>query len=148
MPTAPSPGPGTVGQSPYSDFTYVLQCAVDGHGLMPGSTANQRELHGALLDAYATPAWRARWALHRDQLHRRYPRLLRAMQDAAILTRTKAESTLLLLRRHPSARPRSPSSCEAVLHFGGGDGGNMAVVRAAIGRRRMFPSARRALAPA
>jgi hypothetical protein len=68
---------GTFGQSPYSDFTYVLCCAVDGHGLMPGPTANQREMHGALLDAYATPAARARWALDRDQLERRYPRLLR-----------------------------------------------------------------------
>lgn len=138
---------GTFGQSPYSDFTHVMRCAVDGHGLMPGATANQRELHGALVDVYATPAARARWALDRDQLQRRYPRLLRGMQDAAILTRTEAESTLLqLLRRHPSARHRSPSSCEAVHHFGGGDGGNMAVVRAAIRRRRIFPSARRALA--
>jgi hypothetical protein len=140
---------GTFGQSPYSDFTYVLRCAVDGHGLMPGPTANQRELHGPLLDAYATPAARARWGLDRDQLQRRYPRLLRAMQDAAILTRTEAESTLLvLLRRHPSARHRSPSSCEAVHHFGGGDGGNMAVIRAAIRRRQLFPSARRALTTA
>ncbi len=140
---------GTFGQSPYSDFTYVLRYAVDGHGLMPWATVNQRELHGALLNVYAAPAARARWALDRDQLQRRYPRLLRAMQDAAILTRTEAESTLLLLlRRHPAARHRSPSSCEAVHHFGGGDGGNMAVVRAAIRRRQLFPSARRASATA
>ena len=131
--------PGAMGQSPYADFTYVLRCTVDGHFLMPGATRSQRYLHARLASVYGPPAAKARLQLGMGDLERRYPRLLRAMRDAAILSHGEAQSALfLLLQAHPSSRRSTCASCEAVAHFGG----NLAVVRAAIRRRRLFPSTR------
>jgi len=118
---------------------------VEGHAPMRGSSKWHRVVHDQLLRRYALPSAILRWDMDRDELVRRYPRLLRAMRDAAILTRTEAEAALLqLLRTYPSQRAQSLPASEAVSHFGG----NLKVVRVAIRRRRMFPSTARAFVPA
>lgn len=128
------------GQSPYGDFTYVLRSALQGTALLPGSSRWQRSVHQRLVRTYGQPAAQVRLDEGRDEQARRYPRLLRAMRDAAILSHGEAESCLsLLLATHPSQRHKAPGACEAVAHFGG----NQAVVRAAIRRRKLFPSTRR-----
>jgi hypothetical protein len=122
-----------------AEFISVLRCAVEGHAMTPGATRSQRHVHKRLLVAYGPPAARARVGLAMDHLERRYPRLLRAMRDAAILSQGEAQSALyMLLQAHPTVRRSCCASCEAVAHFGG----NLAVVRAAIRRRRLFPSTR------
>jgi len=127
-------------RDPYADLLRVLEAAVIGQPLPVGSTGAQRELHEALIAFYAPAAAQARWKLSSDAVETRYPRLLRAMRDAAILSYGEAQSALYaLLRRHPSQRETLPPTSEAVAHFGG----NLAVVRAAIRRRKLFPATRR-----
>lgn len=122
-----------------AEFFSVLRCAVAGHAMTPGATRSQRHVHARLLVAYGPPAARVRVGLAMDHLERRYPRLLRAMRDAAILSQGEAQSALYtLLQTHPTARRSCCASCEAVAHFGG----NLAVVRSAVRRRRLFPSTR------
>lgn len=127
------------GPVPYRRAAEALQAAVDGTALPPGANAGQRALHTLLLDAYALPAARARLNLDAQSMRQRYPRLLRAMRHAALLTTGEAEATLrVLLRTHPVARDRCAPSCEATAHFGG----NLKVVRRARVVRQRFPSAR------
>lgn len=133
------PWPQQWGPVPYRRAAEALQVAVDGAALPPGASAGQRGLHTLLLDAYALPAARARLKLDAEGMRQRYPRLLRAMQHAALLTTGEAEATLrVLLRTHPLARDRCAPSCEATAHFGG----NIKVVRKARVVRQRFPSAR------
>lgn len=113
----PAVGWSAANQSPYAGFIPVLRCILDGHGLMPGATRSQRHLHQRLAGAYGPPAAVARLRLCMENLEQRYPRLLRAMRDAAILSHGEAQSALyLLLQVHPSARLTSSASCEAVAH--------------------------------
>lgn len=127
--------PGSYGHSPYAEVYGVLVAAVNGRPLDVGALPGQRNLHQVFVAAYAPPAAKARWELGQQQLSRRYPRLLRAMQHGALLTPGEAEAALwVLLRRPASARAKSPASSEAVSNFGG----NLRVVQAARRWRQRF----------
>lgn len=132
--------PGSFGESPYEHAVGVLRHVLNGVALPPRSTNAEREMHVAFLQAYALPTAVARWALDRDGLWGRYPRLLRAMQHGALLTPREAEGAVyILLHTNPAARQRSCASSEAVSHFGG----NVAAVRAARRWRARFGSTAR-----
>lgn len=132
--------PGSFGESPYEHAAAVLRHALAGHALPPRSTNAEREMHLAFLKAYALPTCVARWDLDRDALWGRYPRLLRSMQNGALLTQREAEGAVyILLHTNPAARQRSCASSEAVSHFGG----NVAAVRAARRWRARFASTAR-----
>jgi len=129
--------PTAYGQSPYDEIMTVIRCAISGVALPSGSTAVQRALHGVYMDEYALPSARLRWKLDDEGRRRRYPRLLRSMQHAALLTAGEADSVLrVLLRTNPHVRGHSAASCEASQHFGG----NLKVVRAARLWRQRFAS--------
>lgn len=129
--------PAAYGQSPYDDVMEVIRCAVAGVALKSGSTPAQRALHGRWLPVYALPAATVRWNLDDDGRRQRYPRLLRAMEHAALLSPGEADSVLrILLRTNPYVRSHSSPSCEAAAHFGG----NLKVVRAARLWRSRFAS--------
>lgn len=131
--------PASFGQSPYDEVMTVLRHALTGNGLASGGGEGERDLHRTLLSRFAPPAALARWSLNRDQLELRYPRLLRAMRHAALLTHGEAEGALwLLLRRHPTSRNLAPPSSEAVAHFGG----NLKAVAAARRWRQRFANTR------
>ena len=132
--------PAAYGESPYDHVMCVIRCALQGVALLEGSTAAQRALHAMCVEAFALPCARARLNLDDAGRRRRYPRLLRAMEHAALLTTGEADSALRgLLRTHPLGRGHAPASCEAVAHFGG----NLKVVRAARRWRQRFASTAR-----
>ncbi len=132
--------PSSYGQSPYDEVATVLRCASQGVALPSGSTPVMRELHDLAIERFAPASARVRWNLDESGRARRYRRLLRAMQHAALLTPGEADSALrVLLRTNPIWRGHSSASCEAVQHYGG----NIATVRAARRWRRRFASTSR-----
>jgi len=132
--------PSSYGQSPYDEVATVLRCASQGVALPGGSTPVMRALHNLAIEHFAPASARARWNLDESGRARRYRRLLRAMQHAALLTPGEADSALrVLLRTNPMGRGHSSPSCEAVQHYGG----NIATVRAARRWRRRFASTSR-----
>ena len=135
--------PASYGDSPYAAAIAVMRVALAGAALPPRSSTGERALHEVFIGAYALPTAARRWQLDRQGLRGRYPRLLRSMEQGALLTRSEAESALYqLLHTHPDARERSLPGCEAVAHFGG----NVAAVRAARRWRHRFASTRMRLA--
>lgn len=131
--------PISYGQSPYDDIANVIRSAVRGVQLPRGATATMREIHASVLERLGPPAALARIHLDEGGRRRRYRRLLRAMQHAALLSPGEADSAVrVLLRYHPDDRHSSPASCEAVAHFGG----NAAAVCAARRWRHRFAASR------
>jgi len=129
----------TYGQSPYECIMSVLYSLLNGQALFKDPTRGMRYIYEHLFEVYAPPAARSRVRVDGNTVEQRYPRLLRAMRAAAILSHTEANATLLLLlRTAPRDRCHASPSCEAVAHFGGA----MKVVRAAKRYRRLFPSMR------
>lgn len=126
---------GAYAESPYDNAMLAIRCAIDGVPLPSGSAPAQRSFHDLCVNAYALCSAQARWNLDDEGRRRRYRRLLRAMQQAALLTAGEADSALrALLRTNPAGRHHCPPSCEAVQHFGG----CLRVVRAARGWRHRF----------
>lgn len=132
--------PSSYGQTPYDEIATVLRCAIQGAAMPGGSTQGMRALHNLAVERFAPESARKRWFLDEAGRSKRYPRLLRAMQHAALLTSGEADSALrVLLRTNPQLRSHSSPSCEAVAHYGG----NLAAVRAARRWRHRFASTSR-----
>lgn len=128
------------GPLPYGRTIEVLRAALTGVAPPAGSGPGSRTLHQALVAAYGLPSAAARFALSQESLAQRYPRLLLAMQQGALLTMTEAQASLYqLLHTQPAARARCAPASEAAAHFGG----NLKVVSAGCRWRARFPSTRR-----
>lgn len=127
--------PGTYGSSPWEELFSVLRAAIHGHAASKDFGRISRILHQDLIERLALPSAVKRLSLDEAGRKKRYPRLLEAMRQGALLTHGEADAALrMLLNACPGERARTCPSSEAVDHFGG----NLRVVHQARRWRHLF----------